>query len=148
MDVAVRKVLALGQGSLLAKFDVEGAYRTVPVHPEDRWLLGMRWRDQLYVDKVLPFGLRSAPKIYSAVADGLQWILREAGVDTIHYLDDFLIAGSPSSRQCKQSLEKSLALCMELGVPVAPHKTEGPTSCLVFLGIELDTQMIVRTTSS
>ena len=126
VDVAVRKVLAL------AKFDVEGAYRTVPVHPEDRWLLGMRWRDQLYVDKVLPFGLRSAPKIYSAVADGLQWILREAGVDIIHYLDDFLIAGSPSSRQCKQSLEKSLALCMELGVPVAPHKTEGPTSCLFF----------------
>ena len=120
VDVAVRKVLALGQGSLLAQFDVEGAYRTVPVHPEDRWLLGMRWRDHLYVDKVLPFGLRSAPKIYSAVADGLQWILREAGVDTIHYLDYFLIAGSPSSRQCKQSLEKSLALCMELGVPVPP----------------------------
>ena len=89
------------------------------------------------------FSLRSAPKIYSAVADGLQWILREAGVDTIHYLDDFLIAGSPSSRQCKQSLEKSLALCMELRVPVAPHKTEGPTSCLVFLGIELDMQMMV-----
>ena len=63
VDVAVRNVLNLGQGSLLAKFDVEGAYRTVPVHPEDRWLLGMRWSDQLYVDKVLPFGLRSAPKI-------------------------------------------------------------------------------------
>ena len=40
--MVVGRVLALGQGSLLAKFDVEGAYRTVPVHPEDRWLLGMK----------------------------------------------------------------------------------------------------------
>ena len=37
-DVAVKRVLALGEG---AKFDVEGAYRTVPVHSGDRWLLGM-----------------------------------------------------------------------------------------------------------
>ena len=41
VDVAVKKVLVSGKGALLAKFDVEGAYRTVPVHPEDRWLLGM-----------------------------------------------------------------------------------------------------------
>jgi hypothetical protein len=26
-----------------------------------------------------------------------------------------------------------------IGVPIAAHKTEGPTTCLVFLGIELDT---------
>ena len=145
VDVAVGRILALGQGSLLAKFDVEGAYRTVPVHPEDRWLLGMKWRDGLYVDKVLPFGLRSAPKIYTAVADGLQWILREAGAEAIHYLDDFLLMGAPGSSQCEQSLHRALAFCETLGVPVASHKTEGPTSCLVFLGIELDTQQrIVR----
>ena len=96
----------------------------------------------LYVDKVLPFGLRSAPKIYSAVA---QWILREANVESIHYLDDFLLMGAPGSNQCEQSLHRALALCETLGVPVASHKTEGPTSCLVFLRIELDTQQrIVR----
>ena len=30
-------------GSLLSKIDKHSAYRTVPVHPEDRWLLGMLW---------------------------------------------------------------------------------------------------------
>ena len=94
VDVAVGSVLTLGQGSLLAKFDVEGAYKTVPIHLEDRWLLGMKWRDGLYVDKVLQFVLRLAPKIYSAIADGLQWIMREAGVEAIHYLDDFLLTGA------------------------------------------------------
>ena len=38
----LKRVLALGEGARLARFNVEGAYQTVPVHPDDRWLLGMR----------------------------------------------------------------------------------------------------------
>ena len=30
-------------------------------------------------------------------------------------------------------------MCDELGVPITSHKTEGPATCLVFLGIEVDT---------
>ena len=33
----------------------------------------------------------------------------------------------------------TLALCAELGFPVAPEKIEGPTTSLIFLGIEMDT---------
>ena len=142
VDVAVKRVLALGEGAKLAKFDVEGAYRTVPVHPDDRWLLGMRWRDKLYVDKVLPFGLRSAPKIYNAVADALQWILRREGTDIIHYLDDFLLAGAPDTDQCEVGLRLSQEWCRRLGIPIAAHKTEGPATRLVFLGIEIDTVLL------
>ena len=53
-------VLRLGRGSLLAKSDVKHAYRQIPVLPDDRWLLGMRWNGNL-------FGLRSAPIMFSAV---------------------------------------------------------------------------------
>ena len=52
----------------------------VPVNPTDRWLLGMRWKDQVFVDKTLLFGLRSAPFIFSAVADALAWIMKQRGV--------------------------------------------------------------------
>ena len=44
--------------------DVKSAYRNVPVHPDDRHLLGMRWRNEVYVDTTLHFGLRSAPIIF------------------------------------------------------------------------------------
>ena len=142
VDEAVRKVLALGAGTLMAKFDVEGAYRTIPVHPEDRWLLGMKWEGKLYVDKTLPFGLRSAPKIYTAVADAMQWILGKEGVDVIHYLDDFFMVGAPNSGQCEHSLRVSQEWCGRLGIPVAFHKTEGPVTRMVFLGIELDTVLM------
>ena len=50
---------------MLAKVDIRSVYRIVPVHPEDRLLLGMMWEQALYVDTALPFGLRSAPKIFT-----------------------------------------------------------------------------------
>ena len=34
----------------------------------------------MYVDAVLPFGLRSAPKLFTALADGLAWMAKEHGV--------------------------------------------------------------------
>ena len=69
VDQIIRSVSRLGKGALMAKFDVESAYRNVPVHPSDRHLLGMKWRNQSYVDLALPFGLRSAPFIFNAIAD-------------------------------------------------------------------------------
>ena len=35
-------IMSLGQGTLLAKFDVESAYRIIPIHPNDRYLFGMQ----------------------------------------------------------------------------------------------------------
>jgi len=37
-------IMRLGQGSLTAKIAVQNAYRIVPVHTEDRQLLGMKWQ--------------------------------------------------------------------------------------------------------
>ena len=56
---------------MLAKMDIKKADRNIPIHPSDRIYLGMRWNGSIYVDTVLPFGLRSAPLLFSAVADGL-----------------------------------------------------------------------------
>ncbi len=140
VDAACKRVIATGCGCLLAKFDVEGVFRTVPVHPDDRSLLDMRWEGKVYVDKVLSVGLRSAPKLYNEVADALLWILvHHDGINGLHYLDDFLLVGEPDSPQCELSLQWALARCRVFGVPVDPKKTEGPTTKLVFLGIEIDT---------
>jgi len=136
----VHKIEKMGKGTLLAKVDLKEAYRMVPVHPQDRPLLGMEWEGQVYVDTALPFGLRSAPKIFNALADALEWIVRHRGIlEVDHYLDDFIIIGPPQSKGCANSLEVLLETCRQLGVPVAVHKCQGPTTCLEFLGIEIDT---------
>ena len=112
MDDAVRRIRRLGRGTALAKFDIASAYRIVPVHPVDRLLLGMVWKGNLYVDGALPFGLRSAPKLFTAVADGLLWIMGRHGItEALHYLDDFLLLGANGSQQCTVALQTSLQLC-------------------------------------
>lgn len=139
VDDAAREVFRQGQHSLMAKVDVKSAYRNIPVHPDDRWLLGMQWGGAVYVDTALPFGLRSAPKIFTAVADAVEWILRSEGVNfVIHYLDDFLLVGPPNSDECASSLAILLRVFKRLGLPVAVHKLEGPWWCLSFLGFEVD----------
>ena len=149
LDDAVRIIMRLGKGALLAKFDVASAYRIVPVHPADRLLLGMKWRGELYVDGLLPFGLRSAPKLFTALADALIGIMGNHGVsEAIHYLDDFLILGWPDTEQCKVALQTSLSLCKALRVPIAKHKVEGPGTALCFLGIEIDSVEGTRKLSS
>ena len=135
--------MSSGQGTLLAKIDIENAFRNVPVHPHDRHLLGLVWDGKLYIDTVLPFGLRSAPKIFNAIADGLQWIAMERGVTNLdHFLDDFITTGHPRSNECSNNLVLLMDTCKILNLPLALSKLEGPSTCLVFLGIELDTLLL------
>lgn len=75
----VCRVVQLGQGTLLSKMDIKQAYRLILIHPDNRYLLGMVWQGAVYVDKCLPFGLRSAPILFLAVADTLQWIMQRRG---------------------------------------------------------------------
>ena len=80
LDEAITMVRRFGRGCLLAKIDLKNAYRIIPVHPDDRPLLGVNWKDEVFLDAALPFGLRSAPKIFSTVANTLLWILAQAGM--------------------------------------------------------------------
>ena len=61
IDNAIQGILRFGQGSFLAKTDIESAFRLVPLRPSDYEHFGMYWEGSYYYDKVLPFGLRSAP---------------------------------------------------------------------------------------
>ena len=96
-DIAAR-AMRKGRGALMAKFDLKEVYRQIPIHPDDWWMLGMEWKGQLFVDSTLPFGLRSAPMIFNAVAEELAYMIKLKGVKGLdHYLDDFSIVGDPQS---------------------------------------------------
>ncbi len=89
------------------------------------------------MDLVLPFGLCSAAKIFNTA---LAWHLTRAGVEFIdHYLDDFIILGAPGTSQCQDALAIVDRECVSLGVLLASHKREGPSTCITFLGIRIDT---------
>ena len=140
LEDAVQMVRVLGRGTLLAKVDLKSTSRVVPVHRDDWSLLAIQWERQKYLDTALPFGLRSAPKLFSAVADAVAWRMWRRGIRyQLHYLDDYLLLGPPGTPVCRQALTTTLELCQFLGVPVAMEKVQGPSTTLVFLGIEIDT---------
>lgn len=130
------KVLQLGKGLLIAKIDIKSAYRLVPVSPLDSHYLGTQWDGQIcrwYV----PFGLRSAPKIFNALADALEWCMNKEGVqDIFHYLDEFAIIGTPNSEQCSWNLHFLQRVSEDLSIPLAQA---GPCTTIEFLGIIIDT---------
>ena len=99
------------------------------------------WDSQYYYDRVLPFGLRSAPFIFNKFADSLQWILQHTChlPHVLHNLDDFLDIAGPNQELAETHHDLILDMLKYLHVPVAPEKIEGPATCLTFLGIELDT---------
>ncbi len=111
-----------------SKIDVKSAFRLIPVHPFDRHLLAMEWKDNIYVDTCLPFCLRSAPKLFNIMADLLAWILEHQGVSNLmHYLDDFITMGHPQTVECQRNLDTLIQVCKLLNIPIAIQKVEGPT---------------------
>ncbi|XP_068680413.1 uncharacterized protein [Montipora foliosa] len=134
--------LWLGAGELLWPSSIWRAPATMwpSIQPQDRSLLGMKWRDKDYVDMALPFGLCSDPYIFTSIADMIEWILtHNYGVDLLrHYLDDFMTLGPPTSLVCHYNLQACIRLYSILGLPLHPLKLEGPTTRQSTLGIELD----------
>ena len=144
VEDATMLMQALGPGTMLAKINIRNACHIIPIHPLERPFLGMLWHNQVFIDCQLPFGLASAPAIFSALAEGLKWILRQRGIrGIIHYLDDFLLLGQPDSDECSYAMSQTWQVCEELGVPLAEGKVEGPTSALTFLGITLSSHPLL-----
>ncbi len=141
IDEIIARIVESGPRSVMAKMDIKQAYRNVPVHPEDSLLLGMRWQGRTFVDRTLPFGLRSAPLILTVLADALQWIMEQFGATWVrHYVDDYITIGAPGSQECTRNVSAMLAACAEANLPIEPEKNEGPATTITFLGLELDSQ--------
>ena len=138
-DEAADAVVKYGRGCVMTKLDVKAAYKLVPVREDDWHLLGFRWRGQYYYERTLPFGLKSSCRQWEAYATALHFAFETiVGVPTVvHYVDDFLLV-EKNSLPAQDHLQSALALCSRVGLPIAHDKTEGPTTRLTFLGIELD----------
>ncbi len=63
-DVAINLVAGVGKGALMAKADIQSAFRLLPVHPDDFQLLGIKINDEFYVDKALAMGASCSPALF------------------------------------------------------------------------------------
>ena len=124
------------------KVDLKHTYCQIPVHPQDRHLLGVMWNEEVFVDRALSFGLRSAPKIISAVSDLIAWSFHRVSTrHHIHWFDDFILLLPSSSRgTALVLLVLVLATLDHLVFHVSRGEMVGPATCITFLGVLINTE--------
>lgn len=139
-DEALKIIRRLGKGCYLSKVDIKHAYRLLPVRPKDWPLLVYHWKGAYYVDLKLPFGCRSSSSIFTDFADLVCWILNNKyDLIVIHYSDDYLLLTKGNFALAQHHLKRFLDVFDYLNIPVALDKLIGPTTRLIYLGIEIDT---------
>ena len=84
-------------GCLLYKVDISRCYRWIPVDPVDYRLLGVFWKENMYFDTKVPFGLRTGALAAQRTTNAISHIYRQIGYDSINYIDDFGSAEDPIS---------------------------------------------------
>ena len=112
-------------------------YRNVGIHPSDHPLIGMKWREQYFVDMTLPFGLHSSPFILTDLVEGI--LVYNYSVEFLrHYLDNFLTLGPSASPVCQNNLTTYIQLCERLGLPLHLDKLRGQLLLYQSLGSRLE----------
>jgi len=76
--LSLNHIFEVMKGAMLAKIDVK---QNILVHLKNQTLLGMQFEKEIYIEAALPFRLLSAPKVFTPVADVLEWIIHKHGVE-------------------------------------------------------------------
>lgn len=85
--------LECGPSALLAKCDIELAFCLFLVHPDEFWLLGFKFQDSWYFDKVMPMGFSVACAAFETFSTFVEWAMKVTFVCPyiMHYLNDYLM---------------------------------------------------------
>ena len=132
---SVRDVLH--RGGWMAKLDLQDACLTVPICHSHRRFLLFQWRAQAYQFCCLPFGLATAPRVFTG-SD----LPQTAGDQLVQYLDDTpLVAESPEA--LKAHLRKAANLLEELGFLINKKRCVWtPSQRIEFLGFKVDSNIM------
>lgn len=123
----------------MATIDLQDAYFLISITKSDRKLLRFLWNSQLYEFNVLPFGLCTAPYVFTKLLKPIMYYLRSAGLISVNYLDDFLCIGKTFD-ECYRNVKSTMNLLKSLGFVVNMEKSQlYPCTQCKFLGFIFDT---------
>ena len=129
----------LQKGDWLVKIDLKDAYFSVPVSQEHRRFLCFQVEEKLYQFTCLPFGLASAPWVFTKTLKPIAALGRELGMRIVVYIDDILLMAE-SQEKARDQASGFVHLLQCLGFTINREKTVlEPTQCLEFLGFMVNT---------
>ena len=136
---------AIRPGDFAVSVDLRDAYFHVLVHQRFRKWMRFVWRGQAFQFRALPFGLSTAPLIFTKIVRELLASLRSEGIRVHAYLDDWLLLAA-SSQTCSLHARVLVDRSMELGfIPNWDKCDLSPSQSFVYLGMAFSTvDMLVR----
>lgn len=139
MDTPATVLASVHRGDWLASIDLTDAYLHVPIHADSQHLLRFTIQDRAYQFAVLPFGLCSAPYVFTKVLRQVVQVLHQSSVHLNPYLDDWLLRNTKETT-LSQHIVMTQRTLQDLGFLVNHGKSQlSPSRDLVFLGMQLDT---------
>ena len=124
--------------------DISDAYRSVNIYAADREYQGLEWdfRDgqgpSYMMDNRLCFGLSSGPAVFNALSElVVRCMDRRGHMDTINYLDDFLVV-RPTMESCMEAQRTLIHVLRVIGFSISYKKLLGPAQVVRYLGIDVD----------
>ena len=145
VDDAIKAICVKRKGALMSKADISDAFKIMPIRSSQWPYFCVKWDGMYYVFVRLVFGCRSSPRVFDTLSQAVCWIAcNKYGVQTMfHMLDDFLTVGKPVMCTGERTRAILSLIFKRLRIPLAPHKCIGPTTCLEYLGIILDSEEMV-----
>ena len=133
IDNLAEIVKSKGRNCLMYKRDLKRAYRQFAVDPKDYNLLGYSWRNHIFIDCVLPMGLRSSAYICQRITDAVSFIVQKHGFQVINYFDDF--AGAETRELAFEAFEMLGVVIKDCGLEESLDKAAAPSCRMSFLGV-------------
>jgi len=134
METLKSIIAAVSPRQWLASIDLKDAYFHVPIAQCHHKYLRFHWLGQSFEFQVLPFGLSSAPRVFTKVLAPVIAHLRRHGVQVYAYLDDILLA-SDSLQEARQAVRLALDFLTQAGFILNLKKSDlVPSQDLVYIG--------------
>ncbi|XP_064414828.1 uncharacterized protein LOC135357146 [Latimeria chalumnae] len=129
---------SLSQGDWYCALDLKDAYTHVAICPSHKRFLRFTVNGCHFQYRVLPFGLATAPRVFTKVLSLAAAHLRRQGIFVYPYLDDWLIRGN-SEEEVARSLSTTMHLLSALGFVLNLVKSQlRPVQNITFIGAVLD----------
>ena len=121
------------QDAYMFSFDLKSGYHHIEIHAEHQTFLGFAWENRSYIFTVLPFGLSTAPYIFTKVLKLLEKYWRHNRISIAVFLDD----GWSTERDLAKCIEQSKTVRTDIlnagFIPNDEKSTWTPTKTIVWL---------------
>ena len=147
METAESIRTSLIPGEWVASIDLSDAYLHIPIHPHSRKYLRFCHMSQVFQFTSLPFGLATAPQVFTMIVKEVKLMALSKGLRLHQYLDDWLIR-SQSREEDLVNTQAVVDLTQSLGWIINQQKSElNPTQVFLFVGYEyhLDSALVKPT---